>query len=326
MPHSRVQLVVTGDDFGYCPRRNRGIVDCFLHGAISNVSLLVNAAFAKDAAELAKRHNIPIGLHANLSEGLPICEKLQKGSSLLNQDGFFHGKMGFRKMLQEMQLNMSEVEQELTAQVELFQELTGHLPHHMDGHQHVHVLPEVRDIFARVLSSHQIKFTRVPIELGLHGCSWVEPHLKDFYLQVEKDSLNSVEVFIKHDIRWPDAYIGLTTMGKNMSVSRLKNALQCSMDTILRREIRADATAPSLIGTPLQPRCVTMELMVHPGYPSLPEEGGCGEGPDDFSQSPERLHEFHTLNSSELLEFYKKKNLQICAFKDLYKPPFSLLK
>lgn len=34
-----------------------------------------------------------------------------------------------------------QVEQELKAQVQLFCELTGQLPHHMDGHQHVHVLP-----------------------------------------------------------------------------------------------------------------------------------------------------------------------------------------
>jgi len=34
-----------------------------------------------------------------------------------------------------------QVELELRAQVRQFVELMGHLPHHMDGHQHVHVLP-----------------------------------------------------------------------------------------------------------------------------------------------------------------------------------------
>ena len=34
-----------------------------------------------------------------------------------------------------------QVELELRAQVRLFEELIGHLPCHMDGHQHVHVLP-----------------------------------------------------------------------------------------------------------------------------------------------------------------------------------------
>ncbi|XP_035986906.1 carbohydrate deacetylase isoform X3 [Fundulus heteroclitus] len=141
MPLSRLLMVVTGDDFGYCPRRNQGIVECFLAGGISNVSLLVNASAAREAAGLAGRYKIPIGLHANLSEGTPVCQNLQQISTLINPQGFFHGKMGFRQALERGQLSMKQVELELRAQVRRFVELTGHLPYHMDGHQHVHVLP-----------------------------------------------------------------------------------------------------------------------------------------------------------------------------------------
>ncbi|NXR68402.1 YDJC deacetylase, partial [Rhadina sibilatrix] len=299
----QVKLIVTGDDFGYCPRRNQGIVDCFLAGAISNVSLLVNGSAAADAAELARRYNIPIGLHANLSEGSPVCEVLKTNSSLLNQDGFFHGKMGFRTALSKGLLNMSEVKQELKAQVELFHELTGHLPPHMDGHQHVHVLPEVRHVFAEVLEEYGIKYTRVPIEPGLHDCDWIPPSLMDFYLGVEEDSFNTVDVFTKHGIRWADAYIGLSTMGRNMSVSSIRSAIDSA---VLRLPARAARGAT-----------VTIELMVHPGYPSVPPAGGCGEGPDDFSQSWERLHELQTLIKPELQSHYKSRNIQLCSFKDL---------
>ncbi|NXR85924.1 YDJC deacetylase, partial [Hypocryptadius cinnamomeus] len=299
----QVKLIVTGDDFGYCPRRNQGIVDCFLAGAVSNVSLLVNGSAAADAAKLARRYNIPIGLHANLSEGSPVCEVLKTNSSLLNQDGFFHGKMGFRTALSKGLLNMSEVKQELKAQVELFHELTGHLPPHMDGHQHVHVLPEVRHVFAEVLEEYGIKYTRVPIEPGLHNCDWIPPSLMDFYLGVEEDSFNTVDVFTKHGIRWPDIYIGLSTMGRNMSVSSIRSAIDSAV-------LQLSATAP-------QSSTVTIELMVHPGYPSVPPVGGCGEGPDDFSQSWERLHELQTLIKPELQSHYKSRNIQLCSFKDL---------
>ncbi|XP_041265998.1 carbohydrate deacetylase isoform X2 [Onychostruthus taczanowskii] len=277
----QVKLIVTGDDFGYCPRRNQGIVDCFLAGAVSNVSLLVNGSAAADAAKLARRYNIPIGLHANLSEGSPVCEVLKTNSSLLNQDGFFHGKMGFRTALSKGLLNMSEVKQELKAQVELFHELTGHLPPHMDGHQHVHVLPEP----------------------GLHNCDWIPPSLMDFYLGVEEDSFNTVDVFTKHGIRWPDMYIGLSTMGRNMSVSSIRGAIDSAV-------LRLSAAAP-------HSSTATIELMVHPGYPSVPPVGGCGEGPDDFSQSWERLHELQTLIKPELQSHYKSRNIQLCSFKDL---------
>ncbi|NXI46689.1 YDJC deacetylase, partial [Galbula dea] len=306
----QVKLIVTGDDFGYCPRRNQGIVDCFLAGAISNVSLLVNGSAAADAAKLARRYNIPIGLHANLSEGSPVCEELKTNSSLLNQDGFFHGKMGFRTALSKGLLNMSEVKQELKAQVELFRELTGHLPPHMDGHQHIHVLPEVRHVFAEVLGEYGIKYTRVPIEPGLHNCDWIPPALMDFYLGVEEDSFNTVDVFTRHGIRWPDIYIGLSTMGKNMSVSNIWSAI----DTAI---VEFTSKAPSPTHPAPQSRIVTIELMVHPGYPSVPPIGGCGEGPDNFSQSWERLHELQTLIKPELQSHYKTRNIQLCSFKDL---------
>ncbi|XP_035196347.1 carbohydrate deacetylase isoform X2 [Oxyura jamaicensis] len=307
----QVKLIVTGDDFGYCPRRNQGIVDCFLAGAVSNVSLLVNGSAAADAAKLARRYNIPIGLHANLSEGSPVCEVLKTNSSLLNEDGFFHGKMGFRTALSKGLLNMSEVKQELKAQVELFHELTGHLPPHMDGHQHVHVLPEVRNVFAEVLEEYGIKYTRVPIEPGLHKCDWITPSLMDFYLGVEEDSLNTVDVFTSHGIRWPDIYIGLSTMGKNMSVSTIWSAIDAAIV-----EFTSKAPSPPVHLTP-QSKTVTIELMVHPGYPSVPPIGGCGEGPDDFSQSWERLHELQTLIKPELQSHYKTRNIQLCSFKDL---------
>ncbi|XP_048411994.1 carbohydrate deacetylase isoform X2 [Stegostoma tigrinum] len=204
-----------------------------------------------------------------------------------------------------------QVDQELRGQVDLFCELTGHLPHHMDGHQHVHVLPGIRDIFAQVLSDYGIKYTRVPIEPGLRDCDWIGQQLMDFYLQVEKDAFNSIDVFKQHGIRWADIYIGLTTMGKNMSVSNIQRVIENAIAT------RADTSCGKRF-QPLQDDTIlTMELMVHPGYSSFPEEGGCGEGPDEFSMSADRFLELQTLKESKLLKYYEDKNIQLCSFKDI---------
>lgn len=56
-------------------------------------------------------------------------------------------------------------------------------------------------MFAEVLEEYGIKYTRVPIEPGLHNCDWIPPSLMDFYLGVEQDSFNTVDVFTKHGIR-----------------------------------------------------------------------------------------------------------------------------
>ncbi|KAM8760979.1 carbohydrate deacetylase isoform 2-T2 [Acanthopagrus schlegelii] len=310
MPQPRMMLVVTGDDFGYCPRRNQGIVECFQAGGISNVSLLVNASAAKEAADLAKRHDIPIGLHANLSEGFPVCQSLQQVSTLINPRGVFQGKMGFRQALERGQLSMKQVDLELRAQVRLFRELTGQLPHHMDGHQHVHVLPEVREVFAQVMSDLRIPYTRVPKEAGLHSCPWLPAHLQRFYTQVEKDATDSIPVFTRYGIRWPDVYLGLTTMGQNMSVPNLQRALSHALASWPSGSTSSSASSCN------QP-VITGELMVHPGYPSHSQVGGCGEGPDDFSQSADRQHELNMLRDPSLLALYSQKCVQLCAFKDL---------
>ena len=55
------KLFVTADDFGYCPNRNKGIIDCFLNGGITDTSLMVNANYTKQAAGLGLKHKLPIG-------------------------------------------------------------------------------------------------------------------------------------------------------------------------------------------------------------------------------------------------------------------------
>ena len=55
------ELFVTADDFGYCPDRNKGIIDCFLNGGITDTSLMVNANYTKQAAELGLKYKLPIG-------------------------------------------------------------------------------------------------------------------------------------------------------------------------------------------------------------------------------------------------------------------------
>ncbi|XP_068594650.1 carbohydrate deacetylase [Brachionichthys hirsutus] len=302
MSQPRMMLVVTADDFGYCPRRNQGIVESFQSGVVSNTSLLVNASAAKEAAELAERHNIPIGLHANLSEGIPVCQNFQQVATLINQHGFFHGKMGVRQVLENGQLDMKQVELELRAQVRLFTELTGRLPYHVDGHQHVHVLPEVCAVFARVLSDLKIPFIRVPVERGLNSSPWLPTHVRAFHTLVEKDTLTALPVFTHYGLRWPNMFLGVTTMGQNMSMSHLQRALSHALDM-----------GPSVSDQPV----VTAELMVHPGYPSNAEEGGCGGGPDKFAQSVDRQHELDILRHPSLLSLFSQQRVHVCAFQDL---------
>uniref|UniRef100_A0A338P6V2 Carbohydrate deacetylase n=1 Tax=Mus musculus TaxID=10090 RepID=A0A338P6V2_MOUSE len=201
MAFPRVRLVVTADDFGYCPRRDEGIVEAFLAGTVTSVSLLVNGTAAESAAELARRHSIPTGLHANLSEGRPVGPARHNASSLLSPEGFFLGKMGFREALAAGDVALPQVREELEAQLSRFRELLGRSPTHVDGHQHVHVLPGVCQVFAEALQAYGVRFTRLPAERGVGSCAWLEAPARAFACTVERDARAAIGPFSRHGLR-----------------------------------------------------------------------------------------------------------------------------
>lgn len=99
-------LVINADDFGYCEQRNRGIVESVQSGVVSSTSLLVNADKALEAVKLAREYSIPLGLHLNLTEGRTMKSRL---SSLTLENGFMRGKFGFRKALENGEIDLNEV-------------------------------------------------------------------------------------------------------------------------------------------------------------------------------------------------------------------------
>ncbi|XP_008840450.1 carbohydrate deacetylase [Nannospalax galili] len=299
MARPRVLLVVTADDFGYCLRRDEGIVEAFLAGTVTSVSLLVNGTAAERAAELARKYSIPTGLHANLSEGRPVGPARHSASSLLNREGFFLGKMGFREAVAAGDVALSQVREELEAQLSRFQELLGRPPTHVDGHQHVHVLPGVCQVFAEALQAYRVRFTRLPLERGVGGCAWLEAPARAFACTVERDAQAAVGPFSRHGLRWTDVFVGLSTCGRHMSASRVLGSLARALEDIPAGH------------------ALTAELMAHPGYPSVPPTGGCGEGPDAFSCSWERLHELQVLTAPTLRARLAQNGVQLCAIDDL---------
>jgi hypothetical protein len=89
---SEVRLVVQGDDFGMCHAVNTGVLTAFTEGILTQVSTMVPCPWFDEAAELARVHGIPAGIHSTLT-----CEwdylrwkPLSAGPSLRAADGTFH--------------------------------------------------------------------------------------------------------------------------------------------------------------------------------------------------------------------------------------------
>jgi predicted glycoside hydrolase/deacetylase ChbG (UPF0249 family) len=114
-------LIVNADDFGLCPEVNEGVVEAFEHGLVTSTSLMVRQPGAAAAAALAAAHpGLSVGLHVDLAEWVP--------------DGDHEWRL--RYQFADV-ADADAVRAEVAHQLELFVELLGRAPTHLDGHQHV---------------------------------------------------------------------------------------------------------------------------------------------------------------------------------------------
>lgn len=141
-PRNARTLGLCADDFGLTPGISAGIAHLARAGRLTAVSCITNTAHWKASAPLLKNlpASVDVGLHINLTEGRPLSARLAKIWPRLPAlpELIARAHMGW--------LPPAELRDEIQAQLAAFHAATGAAPSHLDGHQHVHHLPGLRDI------------------------------------------------------------------------------------------------------------------------------------------------------------------------------------
>ena len=149
---------MNADDFGLSPKINRGICEAAKAGAISSISVMANFSYVSDLIAFHKEFpTFTIGVHLNPIVGCPVlpCRLVP---TLVNSDGLFWNKE-FSTRLRKNAIQLSELENELVAQVTVLQEMGIKLSH-LDSHQNEHLRPGYFDIFLRIARKFGIKKMR----------------------------------------------------------------------------------------------------------------------------------------------------------------------
>jgi len=145
MPARR--LIINADDFGLSAGVNRGILEAHRAGTVGSASLLVNAPGFADAVQAARAApGLDVGLHLNLTAGSrfgPLSRLVA-----LALAGRIDGRA---------------VAAECAAQIERLR-ATGLRITHLDGHEHVHVLPGIWRPVVETAREAGIGVVRVPLE------------------------------------------------------------------------------------------------------------------------------------------------------------------
>jgi predicted glycoside hydrolase/deacetylase ChbG (UPF0249 family) len=152
-------VVVCADDFGLTEGVSRGILDLAQAGRLSATSVMANRPhWPQFGPELRALHGrIGVGLHLTLTLGEPLGQMTR----FAPEDRF----PGFGDVLKASllrRLPRKEIRDEIDWQLASFESVFGRHPDFVDGHQHVHVLPGIRDELLAVLKGR-----------GLAGRLWL---------------------------------------------------------------------------------------------------------------------------------------------------------
>lgn len=140
-------LILCADDYG----QNYAISDGILHliklKRLNATSCLTNGLhWAKSAKALQEfQDQVDIGLHFNLTHGEAITLEAREYFLPLS-------KLMIKAFTR--QIKQLIIENELRAQLDMFAKELGRLPDFIDGHQHIHHLPIIRDALLKVYQEY----------------------------------------------------------------------------------------------------------------------------------------------------------------------------
>lgn len=136
-------IIICADDFGISAGVNRAILDLAAKGRLSAVSCMsAGPAWEEGGKALKLLHkNVQVGMHLTLTYLPPLTKELGERHPTEQ-----------RLLLQSWTrgLDKNLIEKEMRAQFEKFANVWQSPPDFIDGHQHVHVLPVIRDTLLRL--------------------------------------------------------------------------------------------------------------------------------------------------------------------------------
>jgi hopanoid biosynthesis associated protein HpnK len=158
------KLIVHADDFGLSEKVNEGIIEAHRNGIVTSASIMANGVAFEQAVELCNSTpTLDVGVHLTLVEEKPLSDK-RDIPSLVDKSGFFYNRAAaFIRRYLLSNVSFDEVRYELDLQVRKVV-ASGLEVTHLDGHQHIHMLPRISLIVGQLARKYNIPAVRYPRE------------------------------------------------------------------------------------------------------------------------------------------------------------------
>ncbi len=136
-------ICICVDDFGLHPAINQAVLDLALHQRISATSAMTHGAAWSEGAALLRELGPPaleVGLHLDFTEPQISTGQVRASLSRMIVASHLH------------RLDLARLRGDIEAQLDAFEARLKRPPSFVDGHQHVHQLPQVRDVLLQTLA------------------------------------------------------------------------------------------------------------------------------------------------------------------------------
>lgn len=157
-------ILINADDFGLNSSCTEAICEAFDKKLITDTTLVANGEAFQEALDAIEQYDLhrKIGIHFNLTEGVPLTEEIRKFDSFAN-NGCFHGKVNRIRPLSKAE--KKAVYEELTAQAKRLKAAGVNISH-ADSHHHIHTGLFIAPIAVRVCKEQKIKKIRLHRNIG----------------------------------------------------------------------------------------------------------------------------------------------------------------
>lgn len=160
------KLIINADDFGLNERVNEAIMAAMEARLCLDTTLLVNFEESENAAKLAINNQMVrnIGLHLNLTQGLPLTQKIKQESRFCDVNGYLNNKKEER-IYRLSRSEKSAVYEEIISQIRLCRKF-GIPISHADSHNHIHEEPGIFSVVIQALKQEKVPFLRLTNNMG----------------------------------------------------------------------------------------------------------------------------------------------------------------
>lgn len=153
-------LIVNADDYGYFRCVSRGILEAAVRGVVTATGVFANVPHLEEhAAWLRGCERLDVGVHLNLTDGVPLTDRLRR--KLSPWSGRFPRKFTMATAILSGAISATDVKAEWQAQIERC--LAAGLPvRFLNSHEHIHLLPPLFRLVNTLANDYDIVHVRYP--------------------------------------------------------------------------------------------------------------------------------------------------------------------